>query len=60
MSPDAEITDASAVGPSSHGRRYCRWSFAETAVKPSRSAVRTYSSRDAGPGPVSSQVSSGR
>ncbi len=60
ISPVEESTDARAVGPSSHGLRNCRWSFTDTALKPSRSAVPTYSSNDARSCRGSSHASSGR
>ena len=40
IEPDASMTEASAVGPSSHGTAKTRWSLAASVVNPSRAARR--------------------
>ena len=42
--PEASMTAASAVGPSSHGTVKTRWSLAQSMSKPSCSAVVAYRS----------------
>jgi hypothetical protein len=58
--PDRSIMLASAVGPSSHGVRKTKWSFAETAAKPHSLAASTASSSRAAESGSSPKGISGR